>query len=361
MSSYDALARSVITSTLGIQSGEDVIIESWDHGLPIAGAFVYCLRDLGAHPMLLFEHEDTFWKSTKSLPEDRLGKVGEHEWAAIEKAKGYVFIPGPADIREIWKNPSKFGAATSYNEEWYERAKRYRLKAARISLGYATRHRARAYKLPLPAWERMLLDASTIDPAVLKEKMTKVASLLQSGQVKITAPNGTNLNLSLAGREAYAEDGIVDEADLDHGRNVANIPAGNLLVCPDESYAEGTVVFDRPTAYQGRWVRGIRFEFKNGQLTHYQARVNGDRVKASYEKASGEKNKIATIGVGVNPKARIGFLQDGIVAGNVTVAIGGNDDIGGANKTDFYFPGTLTKATMNVNGNTIVKNGKLVV
>jgi len=360
MLSYDALARCVISSTLGIQSGDDVIIETWDHGLPIADAFIYHLRALGAHPMLLFEHEAAFWKSSESIPEDKLGKVGEHEWAAIEKAKGYVFIPGPADIRRIWKNPSRFGSATSYNEEWYQRAKRYRLKAARIALGYATQHRARAYKLSLPAWQRRLLDASTIDPTVLKDRVARLSAMLQNGQVKITAPNGTALNLRLAGREAYAEDGIVDEADLDNGRNVANIPGGNILVCPDESYADGTVVFDRPTAYMGRWVGGVRFEFKNGQLTNYRARLNADRLKTSYEKASGEKNKIAAIGIGVNPNARTGFLQDGIAAGTVTVAIGGNDDIGGVNKTDFYFPGTLTKATLTVNDSTIVRNGRLV-
>lgn len=188
MSRYDLLARNVLSSTLGIQPGDDVIVETWDDGLPIADALIYRLRELGARPMLLFEHEEAFWKGVGSLPEDKLGKVGEHEWAAIEKANGYVFIPGPADIQKIWKNRSKFGAATSYDEEWYERAKRYRLKAARI-----------------------------------------------------------------------------------------------------------------------------------------------------------------------------GFLQDGIAAGAVTVAIGGNDDLGGANKTDFYFPGILTKATLSVDDNPIVENGKLVL
>ncbi len=135
MLNYDALVRNVLNSTLSIEPGDDVIVESWDHGLPIADAFIYRLRELGAHSMLLFEHEETFWKSAESLPEEKLGKVGEHEWAAIEKAKGYVFITGPADFLRIWKNRTKFGAATAYNEEWYERAKRYRLKAARIALG----------------------------------------------------------------------------------------------------------------------------------------------------------------------------------------------------------------------------------
>jgi leucyl aminopeptidase (aminopeptidase T) len=307
----------------------------------------------------LFEHERTFWQSIESLPEDKLGKVGEHEWAAIEKAKGYIFITGPADFSKLWKNPVKFRAATSYNEEWYERAKRYRLKGARIGLGYASPDRARLFRLPLTAWQRMLIAASTIDFAALRDQITKLIPSLKNGEVKITSPNGTNLTLRLAGRDAYSEDCIVDDDDLDHGRNLANIPGGNILVCPDEMFAEGRVVFDRPTPYMGKWVAGIRLDFKDGILTNYKATQNVGHFTASYDKASGEKNRIAVIGVGLNPKARIGFMQDGITAGAVTVAIGGNDDIGGANKTDFYFPGILTKATLTVNGNKIVQNGKL--
>ena len=89
-------------------------------------------------------------------------------------------------------------------------------------------------------------------------------------------------------------------------------------------------------------------------------RLNRYNNPAGYEKATGDRNKVALIGVGLNPKARTVFLQDSIAEGTVTLAIGGNDDVGGANKTDFYFPGVLTKATMTVDGHVIVKNGKLV-
>lgn len=165
----------------------------------------------------------------------------------------------------------------------------------------------------------------------------------------------------MAGRDAYPEDCIVDNDDLDHGRNTANIPGGNLLVCPDESYADGTIVFDRPTPYMGKWVNGIRFDFKNETLNEYRARLNANVLKASYEKATGEKDKVAVLGIGLNPKARLGFLQDSICAGAITVAIGGNDDVGGASKTNFYFPGVITKATLSVDGNTIVQNGKVTL
>jgi len=359
MSSYDAMVRNVLTSTLDVQPGDDVIVETWDHGLPIAGAFIYKLRELGARPMLLFEHEETFWKSAQTLPEDKLGKVGEHEWATVEKAKGYVFIPGPADFLKMWKNRSKFGAATTYNQEWYERAKRSRLKAARIALGYATQQRARAYKIPLVSWQRMLIAASSVDFAELKGKVAKLASLMRNGEVRLTAPNGTNLTLRLAGRDAFQDDCIVDSEDLDHGRNVANIPGGDVLACPDETYAEGSVVFDRPTPFMGKWVGGVRLDFRNGLLSNYRGRLNANLLKTAYEKASGERERIATIGVGVNSQVRTGFLQDSLASGVVTVGIGGNDDIGGANKTDFYLAGVITKAKLTVDGNTVVRNGKL--
>ena len=361
MFNFDPLVANVLSSTLSVQSGDDVIVETWNHGLPVAGAFIYRIRELGARPMLLFEDEATFWKCTEFLPEEKLGKVGGHEWAAVEKAKAYVFIPGPADFPRVWKNRSKFGASTAYNEEWYERAKRSRLKAARIALGYATPQRARAYKVSLSAWQKMLFAASSVDFNALSVKARRVSSLLRSGLVKITAPNGTELNLRLADREPYSDDCVVDSDDLEHGRNVANIPGGNVLACPDESYAEGTVAFDRPVQFMGKWVGGVRLEFRNGALMDYHAGLNAGHLKANYEKAAGEKNRIAVVGVGVNPKARVGFLQDSIASGVVTIGIGGNDDIGGANKTDFYFAGALTKATLTVDDRTIVKNGRLVL
>ena len=167
-----------------------------------------------------------------------------------------------------------------------------------------------------------------------------VAPMLRSGSLKVTDPKGTDLNLRLVGREPYQDDCIVDADDLDHGRNVANIPGGDALACPDEAYADGSVVFDRPAQFMGKWVGGVRLDFKGGLLTDYRARLNAGLLKAAYERAAGEKNGIAGIGVGLNPKARTGFMQDSLASAVVTVGIGGNDDVGGANKTDFYFAGS---------------------
>src|SRR5206468_11419485 len=145
---------------LHIQPKENVIVETWNHGLPIATEVVYQVRAAGARPLLLFEDEDTYWKSVTTLPESKLGQVGSHEWRAMSEADGYVFIPGPADITKIREAGKKYSAATAYNDEWYRRAKRNRLRGARLGLGYVTEGRARSYGFDEPAWRAMVLEAS---------------------------------------------------------------------------------------------------------------------------------------------------------------------------------------------------------
>src|SRR5437660_91994 len=132
VSEYEALAKNVIRGTLHIQPKENVIVETGNHGLPIATEVVYQVRAAGARPMLLFEDEDMYWKSVNTLPESKLGKVGSHEWKAMSEADGYVFIPGPADITKIREAGKKFSASTAYNDEWYRRAKRNRLRGDRL-------------------------------------------------------------------------------------------------------------------------------------------------------------------------------------------------------------------------------------
>src|SRR5256885_808889 len=227
MSEYEALAKNVIRRTLHIQPKENVIVETWNHGLPIATEIVYQVRAAGARPLLLFEDEDTHWKSISTLPESKLGQVGSHEWKAIAEADGYVFIPGPADITKIREAGKKYSAATAYNDEWYRRAKRNRLRGARLGLGYVTEARARSYGFDLPDWRAMVLEASSVDGQQIVRVGRKVTrALAKKGRLEITHPNGTRFSCDLVGKPAGIEDGIVTKEDLDVGENMANIPAG---------------------------------------------------------------------------------------------------------------------------------------
>ncbi len=363
MSEYEALAKNVIRRSLHVKPKENVIVECWTHGLPVAAEFVYQLRAAGAHPMLLLEDEETLWRSAATLPRSKLGKVGSHEWKALDEADAYVFVPGPADIAKVrevgWE---KWNAATAYNEDWYKRARRNRLRGARIGLGYVTPQRAASYGFDLDAWRAMVLEASSVDPREIVRAGRRIAAALsKKGRLEISAPNGTRFACDLKGRKAALDDGMVSKEDLDEGENMANIPAGEAYVVPDERSAEGTIVFDRPIAMLGRWIRGLSMAFDGGRLAKWSASENEDMVRPDWERAKGDKDRLGYVDIGLNPRARTGFLQDVIVAGNVYVAVGDNEEAGGRNKTGFFLGASLTGATVRVNGRAVVEGGHLAV
>jgi len=184
--------------------------------------------------------------------------------------------------------------------------------------------------------------------------------LARKGRLEISHPNGTRFSCDLVGRPAGIEDGIVTKEDLDAGENMANIPAGEAFVVPDEKSGDGTIVFDRPIAWLGRWIRDVRVAFDGGRMVKFSASENEDLIRSEWEEAKGPKDLLGYLDIGLNPKARSGFLQDAIVAGNVYVAVGANDEVpGGKNKTDFYLGASLTGATITIDGRPIIRKGAL--
>ena len=361
MSEYEPLARNVVTRVLQIKPQENVIVETWNHGLPIATELIYQLRSVGARPLLLLEDEATYWRSVTTLPEKKLGQVGTHEWKALEEADAYIFITGPADIRKIREyGIEKYEAATAYNDEWYRRARKARIRGARIGLGYVTPERASAYGLDPEAWKTMMVGAGGVDPSLLSKGGSPLKRLLSGrGHLEITASNGTHLSFDLAGRKARLDAGVFSEDLRKEGEVMIDVPSGEVYVAPEEKSVEGTIVFDRPIQSQGRWVRDVAFSFKNGRAT-LGAGEGEELLRPSWERAKGDKNRLGLVSFGLNPEARTGFLQDYLVAGNVYVAVGGNQDYGGRNRSPYSLGATLSGATVTIDETVVVKHGALV-
>jgi len=361
MSEYENLAKNVIRKSLQIKPKEGVIVECWNHGIDAAKEILFQLRAVGAKPMFLFEDEETYWRSVETLPTSKLGQVSKSEWSALEDADAYIFFPGPADITRYRRNMPKMGAATGYNSDWYRRAKKAGLRGARVLLGYVSPERARAYGFEYAPWRAMILEAAGADFVAVSRKGHRLAALLsQDAEVAVTAPNGTDLTFRLKGRMARCDDGIVDAKDLKEGEFMTGVPPGSSYVAPDEASAEGTVVADLPTPYLGTMSRGVRLEFRDGKGS-WTAAEGGEAFGALYEKATGAKDRLAAISIGLNPAARYGFLQDDLVAGSVEISIGDNTEWGGKNTSTFSFAARLGQATVKIGRKTVVDGGRLTV
>src|SRR6266850_2588205 len=119
----ERVAQIALKERVHLKKGENVIVETYPHGMDLASEFVYQARALGAHPLLIVEDEPSLFRAVETLKPGAM-KAGTHEWAALSRAQAYVFVNGPADLPRTWSLGPKWGAAFPSNEEWYARAKR---------------------------------------------------------------------------------------------------------------------------------------------------------------------------------------------------------------------------------------------
>lgn len=359
MSEYEAYAKNIIRKSLQIKPKENVIVETWNHGFDAAKECVYQLRALGARPMFLFEDEETYWRSAETLPPPKLGQVSKSEWEALAAADAYIFFPGPADIARYRANMGKMGPATAYNSDWYRRGRKAGVRGARVLLGYLSQERAQAYGFDYGAWRSMLVEAGSTDFGAISRKGHRLAAALsKEGEVHVTAPNGTDLRFDLKARAAKCDDGVVDKDDLKAGDFMTGVPGGQSYVAPDEGSAEGVVVADLPTPYLGTLSRGVRLEFRDGKAT-WSAESGSEAIRANYDRATGAKDRLGALGIGLNAAVKYGFLQDDLAAGSVEIGLGDNEEYGGRNRSNFSFAARLSRATVTVGRKTLVQDGRL--
>jgi leucyl aminopeptidase (aminopeptidase T) len=358
------LAQNVLSNTLRIRRGENVVIETWSETLPWAKPFVAEARRMGANPLLMYEDEETFWEAVESGNARDTGRVGDHEWATLAKTSAYVFFYGPSEWPRADDLPEKkqVGVA-AYNGEWYRRAAKAKIRGARIYLGRTSQLAADRWKLNLTEWREELVRASLVPPRDLARPGLKIGTRLQNGkEVRVTHSNGTDLTLRLGKFPMQLDDALVDAADLKAGNNMATIPGGVVGVAVDHTSADGTVRGNHTTYPNSGPVTGSEWTFADGHLVKQSYETGGGPIEKAYAKAprSG-KDRLGYLSIGLNPEiSKLPQMEDQEL-GAVLLQIGGNDFRGGKNVSPFGVWTVLKGADVVVDGKPLVESGAIVV
>ena len=105
--------------------------------------------------------------------------------------------------------------------------------------------------------------------------------------------------------------------------------------------------------------------FKNGRIVNYDAKTGKKEFADTLAAATGDKDKIAEFAIGLNPEAQ--FINDSLVdekvLGTIHIAIGDNKGpaYGGKNSSSIHWDLIMTHPTVEIDGKTIMENGKLKV
>ena len=359
----DRLARTVLTSRLGVRPKENVTIECYSSSLPWAAGFVRESRRLGARPLLHYEDEHSFWHAVDSGNASLLGSPGEHEWAALEKTNVYVFFWGPEDQRRVRSLPDAIQEKLfAFNPRWYEIAGKAGVRGVRMAIARATEENARYFGVSLANWRKELHAATARDPRTLAKDANRLRSALQRGRsVRIRHPNGTDLTLALAHRAPTVYLGMVPPKAKRKGTGfMVSVPDANVLVSVDERTAEGSIVANRPTFVLGPPLRGARWTFHNGRLTRSRFAEGGSWFQKEFSGAPSGKDRPSFLEIGLDPAIHSSPTSEESERGAVTFGIGGNSGFGGKTKCPFLAYVTLAGASVSIDDRLVVRGGHIL-
>lgn len=360
--SLRVLAEKVVRDSLRVTGGDVVVINTWDWTSDLASALALeCFR-LGADVLMTLYTDDFYFEHLRILSEEDLRQTSRHCLELADYASVEIFVGAPEDHSRFKDIPTSKTAANAQGEKvHWEKSREKRIRT--VALEFSTVHplAAKTYRFDCSSWKKIVQSAVMVDYSDVSEFGARLASMLEKGQnISVKQGKDTDLRFEIAGRIPYVSDGTIDEADIERGQVFTSLPAGTVAVAPIETTASGRVRFDLPLPRSGKLIRGIEWKFEQGRLVSFNAKQNLNAVKGRWEMAKGDRDRIGSLILGINPRARFGFNIDSLVRGAVSIGIGENRQLGGENNTDFSLAGTLSKATVELDGIPIVKNGRYV-
>jgi len=359
---HEELAKTVVKDALHVDSSDVVIITTWDHTIDVANAMaVECFRQ-GADAMMSLWTDEYYYGLLRELSEESLGICSKLCEAFTEAETATINLFGPRNPEGLKSvSASKVNAwGEGERKAHYPRNIERKIRNVTLPLALVTSERAAVYGFDLAKWKKAVDCALAMDLKEIAEKGRCAAAFLEKAhEVRLTSPNGTDLTFELSRRAIHIDDGIIDERDIEKKSLDAQLPAGTVLTTIDETSGNGKVIFDQPLQSMGLNIPDIEWEFRDGKMTSMKATKNLEPLTKQFESGSGDKDRMSFLQIGLNPKAEYGYLMNHIVEGAVQIGIGDNEYIGGKNASSFGMAATIGRATLNIDGKTIIKNGQL--
>lgn len=213
--------------------------------------------------------------------------------------------------------------------------------------------------------EQMMTEGPmNVDYAVMLDTVHEMMNKLKGAkEAHLTAPAGTDITLSIEGRDFRTD------VEIPQGR-WGNLPAGEIWCGPVEDKGNGIIVCDGSIGDLGQVKKPLKILVQKGRIEGLESE-DGDLVKKVEELSSVDEmaRVVGELGIGLNPCARItgNLLEDEKALRTAHIAFGNNQDMpGGKNKSkthrDYLFNHpTLTVTYQDGSKKVLIKDGELQI
>jgi aminopeptidase len=182
-------------------------------------------------------------------------------------------------------------------------------------------------------------------------------------KVRIMAKDGTDLAFTIKGRPVLSDDSTISDEDVARGDVGLNIPCGEVFVAPLETTANGDILFDKVAVPGFGKVTNLKLKFAEGRVVSVSADEGADRFNGYLDANTGDKDRIAELGIGCNPGAEYtggSIIVDEKIFGTIHIAIGNNTGgYHGTNRASNYLDmiKNMEQGDLYVDGKLVMKNG----
>ncbi|MEW5920033.1 MAG: aminopeptidase [Bacillota bacterium] len=197
-----------------------------------------------------------------------------------------------------------------------------------------------------------------VDYSFMRSLSNELARRLsQAKKARLTSPLGTELEMSLEGRQ-----GVADTGDLSRPGAFGNLPAGEAFIAPLEGSCRGVFYCDVSVGGFGRVDKALRCVVKDGFLTSLEGDKVASQLRDKLHEIGPLAGNIAELGMGTNPHTPLSGnpLEDEKVFGTVHIGIGNNKIIGGEVEVPFHVDLVIKKPTLYLDDLPVLREGKFV-
>lgn len=366
---FGLLAQRVITTSVSVKPGDVVVISGGKHTIPLMEALAIEAQKAGGLVTMFLASDRVIRSRYMDVPENYLAQEPRYlvEW--IKQADVWINLPEASDIKGLQAGVSAMRLAKIDKANQFIVPLLDSMKFREVDLILPTEERARSFRLEPATYINMIWEAIGTDYQQISAKGNALKKVLQGAKtVRITSPSGTDLTFAVGNRPIFVDDGIVTRDKAKSRRfldRIAGLPGGVLLVAPLENSATGKVVVPRAEC-RFEAMTEVSFTFQNGKMENFKAGEGVQCFQELISSSAGSTNVIATFGIGLNPAFKVheengAVYYPGSAAGLVYVGIGDNQLFGGNNKTqgNFGFGFPIAKATVEIDGKVVVKDGQL--
>lgn len=177
--------------------------------------------------------------------------------------------------------------------------------------------------------------------------------LSETTRVKVTSEEGTDLEMGIGGSSVFGRNGGL----LDYPGAYGNLPEGELAFAP--SGVRGRFVVDGTFPGLGLLKAPVFFDVENDFVVSISG-FYAQRIKKRLDRFAPKSYKVAELGIGLNPKAKMtgNILEDEKVIGTAHIALGNNMSFGGDNDVPIHLDGVMCAPTIFFDGEPVMISGK---